>query len=206
MEDYQIEQLATRFRTAIEKANSAREYWAYNKFRDFPTGCCGYTSDLLAEYLLRHGIETLWVSTAFCEQTLAWFDKKYHDSFLPQSHAFLVVKDERVKKPTPRIKPAYHEEHLALITPYHSSSLDPLDSYDTPEYKYEDLFDGLIIDITADQFKEKAKNEFKDYFKPVYLGCFNDFYKSLDFRGASEYKPLDVDELEDYRIIEKYIE
>ena len=78
-------------------------------------------------------------------------------------------------------------------------------AYDTPEYKYEDLFDGLIIDITADQFKEKAKNEFKDYFKPVYFGYFDDFYKSLVFNDAIEYKPLDGDELEDYRIIEKYI-
>ena len=65
------------------------------------------------------------------------------------------------------------------------------------DYKYKDLFQGLIIDITADQFK--------DYFKPVYVGYFNDFYKSLVLSNVIDFKPLDDNEQKIYNIIEKYI-
>ena len=118
MTDLKIKQLAKNFRTAIEKAKpeiekvkSHSEGWSYSWFHKFPTGCCGITSDLLAEYLLRNEIETLYVWTEFHEQTLTWFDKEYHDSLHQQSHAFLVVKDKRVKNPTPRKKSAYFEEY-----------------------------------------------------------------------------------------------
>ena len=63
----------------------------------------------------------------------------------------------------------------------------------------------MSIDITADQFKGKTKTEFKDDFKPVYVGYFNDFYKSLVLSNVIDFKPLDDNEQKIYNIIEKYI-
>ena len=54
----QIEELATIFREAIVKAKSAGEFDDDVVFKNFPSGCCGDTSDLLARYLLNNGIKT----------------------------------------------------------------------------------------------------------------------------------------------------
>lgn len=62
MTDKRIEQLAHRFRQAIDAAYRAHEFRDDFRFKKFPTGCCGDTSYLLAEYLLQSGSETIWVS------------------------------------------------------------------------------------------------------------------------------------------------
>lgn len=43
--------LAKDFRKAIERALEADELYR-TVIASFPSGCCGYTSDLLSEYLL----------------------------------------------------------------------------------------------------------------------------------------------------------
>ena len=55
---YQIQQLAERFRHAIEDAQEAREFVNHPPLRYFPRGCCEVASDLLAEYLRENGIDT----------------------------------------------------------------------------------------------------------------------------------------------------
>ena len=54
--DYII-QLASKFRRALEMVATKREYGRLSLFASFPKGCCTYTSDLLAEYLIENGIQ-----------------------------------------------------------------------------------------------------------------------------------------------------
>lgn len=54
--DYII-QLASEFRRALKIVACKGEYGRLSLFAGFPKGCCTYTSDLLAEYLMENGIE-----------------------------------------------------------------------------------------------------------------------------------------------------
>ena len=86
MTDQKIQQLAKQYRAAIEAASDDGRFSTDISFKNFPHGCCGDASYLLAEYLRECEIETIWYSTRRGEWT----------------HAWLAVKDERVKKPTPK--------------------------------------------------------------------------------------------------------
>lgn len=56
--DYEyIIQLASEFRRALKIVASKREYGRLSIFSVFPNGCCTYASDLLAEFLMKNGIE-----------------------------------------------------------------------------------------------------------------------------------------------------
>jgi hypothetical protein len=177
MTDKRIEQLALQFRQAIDAAYRAHEFRNDFRFRKFPTGCCGDTSYLLAEYFLKKGIETIWVST----QRDDW------------THAWLVLKDARVGIPTTTALP---DDYLDLISAYRTQDLE--EETENIHYEEADLYNGLIIDITSDQFD--------DYEKTVYVGYMDEFHKSFDFIGADDYNGLNDDRLERlYRIIESNI-
>lgn len=49
--------LASEFRYALEKVSNKGKYGELTIFAKFPDGCCTYTSDLLAEYLIDNGIQ-----------------------------------------------------------------------------------------------------------------------------------------------------
>ena len=87
MMDSEIRKLSSRFRSAIVAAHKDGKLSSDVIFSKFPHGCCGDTCYLLAEYLRSYGIETIWYSAERGE----W------------SHAWLVVKDERVNKPTQKL-------------------------------------------------------------------------------------------------------
>lgn len=53
-----VYKLAKEFRNAIEDAKANGEFEKDTRFRQFPSGCCDDTCDLLAQYLLEHGIKT----------------------------------------------------------------------------------------------------------------------------------------------------
>ena len=72
-----------QFRRAIDNARD--ESILLREFPSFPRGCCGDTCYLLAEFLRMNEIETIYV------------EGKEGD----QSHAWLVVKEDRVLSPTP---------------------------------------------------------------------------------------------------------
>lgn len=57
MNDNQVYQLASDFRRALETISAKGLYGRLSIFRSFPKGCCGYTSDLLASYLIENGIQ-----------------------------------------------------------------------------------------------------------------------------------------------------
>lgn len=60
-----IYELAKEFRDAIEDAKEDGEFVKDIRFRQFPSGCCDDTCDLLAQYLLEHGIRTRQVLGAY---------------------------------------------------------------------------------------------------------------------------------------------
>ena len=81
-----IEHLAVDFRKAIEKTIENREldYKCFSWFYDFPSGCCGNISELLARYLLENGIKTSYICGTYR-------DGSFEDM---HSHAWLVYEND----------------------------------------------------------------------------------------------------------------
>ncbi len=171
MTDNEIRQKALEFRGFIESAQNASLFHG-DTLDNFPYGCCGEASDLLAQYLKKYGVDTIYVH--------------YHDCEDSGGHSWLVVKDQRVATPTKHI-PGYQGEVLKLIKQYGGiNTNEPINHY---QYCEEDISEGLIIDITADQFFDF----------PVYVGYYGDGYKRFEFRFAE-----DCEGLKDKRECELY--
>jgi hypothetical protein len=60
-----IYELAKKYRNAIEEAKEEGEFIKDVRFCQFPSGCCDDACDLLAQYLLEHGIRTHQVLGAY---------------------------------------------------------------------------------------------------------------------------------------------
>lgn len=158
MQDNTIRELAVKFRNAIEKACD-KGLFANDTFNRFPRGCCGDTSDLLAEYFCENGIKSICVNgTDACSQ----------------GHAWLVIKDMRIRTPVPEYF-EMPEELQTVLSGY--GSKEWCKPVNIAHYSSCDLEDGLIADLTADQFEES----------PVYVGYINDFYRRFEFRSADDY-------------------
>lgn len=178
MTDTEIYNLALVFRTAIESARDAGKLKNDISFHHFPRGCCGDACYLLAEFLYRHRIETIWTSME-------------RDG----SHAWLVLKDWRIKEPTPSSY-TWPEEMWSTLKKYGVEN--PEKTIVTTHYEDDDLKNGLIIDITADQFP--------DYDIPVYVGTMDSFHRKYDFIQAHDFRGMGTGRLEGlYRKIEKWI-
>ena len=112
---------------------------------------------MLAEYLKTKGIETIYVCGDFDGQT----------------HAWLVVKDDRVEEPNKETVIIPQEFKLILK----NYGLDTYDEYESIGYKEKNIIGGLMIDITGDQFGQI----------PIYVDYMNDFYRQFDFCNAHNY-------------------
>ncbi len=179
MIEQKIRHLAEKYRVAIEKAKDNGEFFREVCFDRFPTACCGDASCFLGMFLKVHGIETVWVSN----QRKEW------------SHAWLIFKDDRVRKPISKSF-SWPEEISKIIARYGKKWTD--EKIDITRYEAEDLQEGLIIDITGDQFS--------DYDIPIYVGVRDAFHKSFEFNYAYDFEVLNDARLERlYRIIEVYI-
>lgn len=176
MTEQTIFELAQAFKAAAESARDAGMFRDDICFRHFPVGCCGDTCNLLASFLLSHGIETIYVC----------------GTYRGQSHAWLVLKDNRVKEPTPEF---YYPDkrHIHILGQYGGEVSCPID---ITRYKARDLTYGLVIDITADQFGEPS----------VYVGIRNSFYKRFTFdfahvcKGVENYRQGNL-----YSLIASYL-
>lgn len=181
MIEREIADLAKEFRTAIEAARDAGDFSSDFSFHHFPRGCCGDTSYLFAEYLNEHGYETIWVSTSRGDWT----------------HAWLILKNERVKEPTP-ITFEWPEELQVIVKGY--GVVQPENPVDITRYEATDIDSGLIIDITSDQFN--------DWDTPVYVGYLDAFHRTFEFEQAHDYDGLnDLDGRlrRLYRIVQRYL-
>lgn len=151
--EQKLKKIASNFRTAIEIAKDHGEFKSIVPFSRFPRGCCGDTSDLLAQYLLEHHINSLYV----CGNR--YFPDPDEGT---QSHAWLVV-------------------------------------------------NGLIIDITGDQFSDRVS--YYNYNERVYVGpgdAFHDLFTVTasdiyEFHGIQSYSNASR-LLYLYNIIKKYCE
>lgn len=150
----EIVKLAAQFREAIDRAKNEHEFLNDICFRNFPRGCCGDASDLLAHHLLKCGIQTNYICGNY------YYDDE--DGF--QSHAWL------------------------------------------------ELPDGVIVDITGDQFK--YNNVFLNYNVPVYVGEMDAFHALFDVKERDVRRSVPLEELGDmcyprlirlYDIIIEYI-
>ena len=75
---------------------------------------------------------------------------------------------------------------------------NPAKEIDQTRYEAEDLQNGLIIDITGDQFD--------DYDIPVYVGYLDDFHQTFIFNEATDYDGLNNRRLNDlYKKIGEYL-
>lgn len=174
MNNSSLKTVAGKFRKAIEAAYAAGEFLNDFSFNDFPNGCCGDTSYLLAEYLRQYGVKTIWVSIEREDWT----------------HAWLVVNDDKVSKPKLRdIKAEIPDDILQLLNSY-GSNIGEQDEEDV--YTYDDIKNGTIVDITSDQF-----DDYKNI--SVYVGQADEFHKSFEFREA-----IDSPELQDPRLERLY--
>lgn len=161
MTDNKIRSLANIFREKIDRAK-CKDLFVDTMLEDFPEQCCGVASTLLAEFLHDNGVETLWISS----EELGTFE----------THAWLVVKDNRVDSPRSCFD-GVPNNIKGLISKYGgtSGSLNDLVCYDE-----QSIENGLIIDITGDQFGEDS----------VYVGYIDSFHKDFNFISAEEHKGL----------------
>ena len=169
MTDRKIEYYAKEYRNAIDVARKEGQFISDKWFSKFPESCCGDTSYLLAEYLKTKGIETIWCSG----------QRGY------ETHAWLVVKDRRVNRPSPRIN-SFPKEVRNTMNRYGAELFRQ--EKEATRYLEMDLAKGLIIDITADQFDDCDIS--------VYVGYSNPFHCTFDFKEAQDYDELKSERLE----------
>lgn len=161
--DREIEMLARSFREAIIAANENNEFINDLFFRRFPKGCCGDACYLLAEFFKTHGIETIYVFGEYKDQT----------------HAWLVIKDDRINTPTEYSIVIPND--ISLYSSYYSKNRITKDNVITTiHYEEDDIINGLIVDITADQFEREE----------VYIGYMNQFHSKFAFCDAHDYTDL----------------
>ena len=159
MNDTEIKILTKRFRTYIENARDAECFKKDLCFDGFPYFCCGDASCLLAEFLRSKGVETIYV---------------WGEDDEGQTHAWLVVKDERVKTPTQRFLEVPQDIRCVLNSYSANAYNEPVD---ITRYDESDIEDGLIIDITTDQFGGD----------PVYVGYIDDLHRRFAFESADDF-------------------
>lgn len=128
---YILHRIAQNFRDAIEAAKSNREPYIF--FDKFPTGQCGYTTELLAKFLSSKGYTDMIYETGVYH----WEDFEVNADHEPNQHTWLLV-------------------------------------------------EGLVIDITGDQFRyydEPVKNN-----TSVYVGPKTPYFELFEVHPCGRYK------------------
>lgn len=174
MTDNRIRSLVNNFRKKIDRAQR-KDLFIDTILEEFPIQCCGVTSRLLAEFLLGNGVETLWISA--------------EEFGTHETHAWLVVKDDRIDSPRSCFDNVPNNI-IDLLDTYGGGRLESMK--EATCYEEQNIDNGLIIDITGDQFSEA----------PVYVGYMDDFHKRFDFVAAYEHEGLPSEEYAElYEII-----
>lgn len=99
-----IEPLIYNFRKAIESAKANHEPGEF--FRKFPTGQCGHTSDILAQYLIDNGISPVMYVCG------TYYGDDWDDRY---SHAWLVVEKAIIDITGDQFK--HHKKPLSFDLP-----------------------------------------------------------------------------------------
>lgn len=128
---YNLHRIAQSFRDAIDAAKANGEPYIF--FNKFPTGQCGYTTELLAKYLTSIGYTRMIYESG----VYYWEDSDSNPDHIPQQHTWLLV-------------------------------------------------EGLVIDITGDQFKSfdvPVKNDIS-----VYVGPKTPYYELFEVHPYGRYE------------------
>lgn len=104
-----------------------------------------------------------------------------------QSHAWLVLKDERVEMPQEQFYTI--PEEIRTVLYQYGEDIQQDEKADISHYAAGDVEKGIVIDITGDQFGESA----------IYVGEFDSFHKKFEFDFAH-----DMYVLADARLISLY--
>lgn len=168
--------LCTDFRHAIEKAKMHHDFNGVYSLENFPYGSCGYTCELLHEYLNEYRIPTyyIWGSDS-SEQTHAWLAlaetvKVYYESL-----------------------PTNYLEIIAKYTPITQNT----------SIKHYNLDNSIIIDITGDQFKDKS--EYYNFSEAVYIGEPTCFHRLFHIDGSANSSEDSIADMHVLKIIKGYL-
>ena len=181
--------LVKLYREAIKQAYENNEFIKW-PFCQFPDGCCGAASDILARFLREYGIYTKVVSGGDSNTT----------------HVWLVVDDVVLQKNLERDKETANLEKIErmkqIIEAYGYSNSD---SGIHPYHDFEFVLDGCtIIDITGSQSQFRLDARYLNYNIPVYIGEMDDFHKLFDINSINDFWINDnLDEI--YRIVQRYL-
>lgn len=162
MTDKKILSLVRNFRKKVDRAQS-KGLFVDTMLENFPIQCCGTISTLLAEFLRDNGVETLWISA--------------EEFSTRETHAWLVVKDNRIDSP----RSCFYDipnNIINLLDTYSARSQEHIRK--VTHYEEQNIKNGLLVDITGDQFNEV----------PIYVGYMDSFHKQFTFIGAFEYEGL----------------
>ncbi len=84
---HEIDELVVKFRLAIDEAKREGRFDRDQRFRNFPSGCCGITSELLAKFLYDNGYR----------KKITYVSATFYDLELENPpHTWLVVEDDIV--------------------------------------------------------------------------------------------------------------
>jgi len=183
MNEMNIARLTTKFRQAIDRAQKANEFEPRSIFFRFPRGCCGDTAYLLAEFLLEHGIRTLYVSGRKDDWTHAWL--------VEETEELRQMLDEEQERRDQWKRLFQKNEDCAdtYATLLQLISDGTLQNFWAEEIDYSKALSGhVIMDITGDQFKEDE--EFLNYDRQVYVGEMDAFHQLFEIDGISECEGL----------------
>lgn len=90
-----INRLVNRFRDAIDMALDAGDFDKDFSFYKFPRGCCGDTSDLLAQFLLENGIRTYYVCGTYIDGSFE--NRQSHAWLLTDNHTIIDITGDQFK-------------------------------------------------------------------------------------------------------------
>ena len=155
--DRKIEELAYQFRRAMEKAYHNGEFRNEVRLKRFPVGSCGVTCDYLGVYLYDNGFPTYQISASNEKGT----------------HAWLVLDDGRIDHEAKEKLIKREELPLEIQDVFKQYGGDCFDAVPTPRLSEKAFQNGLIIDITGDQFG----------WVPVYVGTKAKRYSDYEQRG-----------------------
>lgn len=161
----ELYQLAKSFRNAMEIVIEREQYGKLTLFRNFPKGCCQYTADLLAEYLLHNGIPKEQI-VAVSSETLQ--DRYTHYWLLVYDTYFVDITADQFMGKTLFIK--YASIPACLVVPRntylyemfdeqntrysHEIGIDTYGSNEATQNELRNIYDAIVIQIDKNKSKE----------------------------------------------------
>lgn len=90
-----IKRLVSKFRDAIDVARDSGDFDKDFSFYKFPRGCCGDTSDLLAQFLLENDIKTYYVCGTYIDGSFE--NHQSHAWLLTDNHTIIDITGDQFK-------------------------------------------------------------------------------------------------------------